>query len=474
MRRKLSLIIIFLLLMPCCLCSPSAYAAATNTALQDTICSLGKDIPSQSVLLWLYNQTNQAPNENVRNSLIRTIATGYLLNTNLDFYLKNIRPLIKDVATFDRETSIPCANCNAKGVISVPCPKCLGSGKCGNCQGSGRHVSAFSNESLPCPWCNGGGNCRACNGSGANEKICPTCKGGKGFLNTGKLISAYKQYLSLAQFEISAPNLMETIVVIEGDKSVGTGFLSTIEGKKVVLSNAHVFLGNTKVALKTMSGDMLPYKNVLLVKDRDVAAYVLSSNMVSTSLEITKDIKENMVGDPVWVLGNSEGGGVVTTLSGKILAVGPNLLEINAGFVSGNSGSPIISHGKVIGVATFVTQHKKNWINAGTRFSEVRRFGVRVDNMLWANFAEINVEKYHQELQLLGEAQHEVELVVSRIITSRSYRPSKKTIGRIRERLNKLEEVESWTHETMKNEAEVYIRVINEILQYWDDKDYLG
>jgi hypothetical protein len=86
----------------------------------------------------------------------------------------------------------------------------------------------------------------------------------------------------------------------------------------------------------------------------------------------------------VVVLGNAEGQGVINTITGKIVGIGPDRIEIDAPIVHGNSGSPIIhlKSGKVIGVATYL------WIkNYDTTTNEkmakpvVRRFGYRIDNV---------------------------------------------------------------------------------------------
>ena len=98
-----------------------------------------------------------------------------------------------------------------------------------------------------------------------------------------------------------------------------------------------------------------------------------------------KDVDANAaIGDSVVVLGNAEGGGVVNTIIGKIVGIGPNLVEIDAPFVPGNSGSPIVhlKSGKVIGVATYlVTNQYDLSTNQHLKKPVVRRFGYRVDSV---------------------------------------------------------------------------------------------
>jgi len=112
------------------------------------------------------------------------------------------------------------------------------------------------------------------------------------------------------------------------------------------------------------------------------------------------------------VLGNAEGAGVINTINGRIVGLGPNLVEVDAPFQPGNSGSPIIhlKTGKVIGVATYLTIRK---YDASTREAVrepvVRRFGYRLDSVKkwepvnWQSFyaqaAEMeNIEKLTKDL----------------------------------------------------------------------------
>ena len=90
------------------------------------------------------------------------------------------------------------------------------------------------------------------------------------------------------------------------------------------------------------------------------------------------------VGDEVVVLGNSEGAGVVKSIPGKIVGIGPNLVEVDAPFVPGNSGSPIVhlKTGKVIAIATYLLVKKFDpATHAVLKEPEVRRFGFRLDSV---------------------------------------------------------------------------------------------
>ena len=93
------------------------------------------------------------------------------------------------------------------------------------------------------------------------------------------------------------------------------------------------------------------------------------------------------VGDDVTILGNSLGSSVITEIKGKITGIGPDLIETDAKFVEGNSGSPIIQTktGKVIAIATFAMIHRATTLSKDSQFKEIRRFGYRLDT---ARFTE--------------------------------------------------------------------------------------
>jgi hypothetical protein len=103
------------------------------------------------------------------------------------------------------------------------------------------------------------------------------------------------------------------------------------------------------------------------------------------AIEIMIGVDQNAaVGDGVVVLGNAEGGGVINTIIGKIVGIGPDRVEVDAPFQPGNSGSPIIhlKSGKVIGVATYLTIKKYDSATKEVLATPVvRRFGYRLDSV---------------------------------------------------------------------------------------------
>jgi hypothetical protein len=176
--------------------------------------------------------------------------------------------------------------------------------------------------------------------------------------------------------------LSKFIVIVEGDRSVGTGFLAQYEGKIYLFTNLHVLDGNKSIKCKTMDGKELLLGGLLASTEYDLAAIELPQEKQGLELQQHVDTTVTL-GDEVFVFGNSFGGGVATDLTGKVLAVGPQVLETDVKFVSGNSGSPIISKQshKVLGIATQSRINKANDFGKDSKFNNVeRRFAYRTDN----------------------------------------------------------------------------------------------
>jgi hypothetical protein len=194
---------------------------------------------------------------------------------------------------------------------------------------------------------------------------------------------------------------------VKGDTGAGSGFFCNIAGKVVCLTNAHVLSGNTQLTFMRPGGGTVAVKpdQFSVAADRDLASFEPKS--AEKGLELHDGGADLTIGDSVVCLGNSMGDDVVTEITGRVVGIGPEKIEVDCKFVSGNSGSPVIhvKSGKVIGVATSATIEGKTWVNAQTRFSEVRRWTTRIDGTPWVkvNWADFSkeaafIEKYSTAL----------------------------------------------------------------------------
>ncbi len=193
---------------------------------------------------------------------------------------------------------------------------------------------------------------------------------------------------------------LKALVIIEGDDSRGSGFVAKINEQFYIVTNEHVLSGNKKFTVTGLDGTKYPTTGTLLgAVGRDVAILRIPPDLAKNFLEIDADtLTDAKVGDAVTVPGNAEGAGVATQISGKVLGIGPDLVETDAKMVPGNSGSPIIHRGteKVIGIATYALRYKLDDLGKAANMAEIRWFGVRLDNidlkqwevMDWSQFSD--------------------------------------------------------------------------------------
>jgi hypothetical protein len=173
-----------------------------------------------------------------------------------------------------------------------------------------------------------------------------------------------------------------SLVFVTGE-GAGSGFIADLGGKNFLLTNAHVAAGVRGATFKTLEGAPVNVGTPAVAVGHDI--FTMQAPAAGTPFEVMRDVGNNTaIGDDVVVLGNAEGGGVINTIMGHIVGVGPNLVEVDAPFQPGNSGSPIVhlKSKKVIGVATYLTIRK---YDPATKepFKEpvIRRFGYRIDSV---------------------------------------------------------------------------------------------
>jgi hypothetical protein len=180
------------------------------------------------------------------------------------------------------------------------------------------------------------------------------------------------------------PKAMQSMVIVEGDKGRGSAFVVAMNGKVYLVTNSHVIRGNQNVKFKNLRNDEILTRPLEIADKVDaVRAEIV---IPSPALELVPTVEQILkIGDEILVAGNSEGEGVVREIPGKVVGIGPDRVEVDAPFVPGNSGSPILlkSTGQVIGVATYINipPSFRGAPVSSTRLNEVRRFGYRLDTV---------------------------------------------------------------------------------------------
>jgi hypothetical protein len=150
----------------------------------------------------------------------------------------------------------------------------------------------------------------------------------------------------------------DALVVIEGKDGSGSGFTCRADGKTWLFTNIHVLAGMQQPRFTGLNGSALKLGAADAAAKHDILRIAVTEEPAQPLEAITDFARDVRLGDAILVLGNSGGGGVVTSLPGEIVGIGPDRLEVSAAFIPGNSGSPIVhvKTGKVIGVATYLTK----------------------------------------------------------------------------------------------------------------------
>ena len=177
------------------------------------------------------------------------------------------------------------------------------------------------------------------------------------------------------------PRISNSVLIIQGDLSVGTGFIVSADGKKYVYTAAHVFSGNSKLSINNANGTAFKkFGNLEAAEGADLVRLEILEE-VKDFLEIAAPTYPLEINTPIAALGNGGGNGVISVEQGKILGTSGDSLEVDAAIIQGNSGGPVVEQatGKAVGLVTHLTSGRKDLWSEGTRQSEVRRFACRLN-----------------------------------------------------------------------------------------------
>lgn len=198
--------------------------------------------------------------------------------------------------------------------------------------------------------------------------------------------------------------LAALVEVRDGSQSIGSGFVADWNEKTFIFTNMHVLSGNRHPKFVLSDGRQIQPKNVFGAVGHDVAILEIDSPGVGLELADSSEL-HSWYERNVLVPGNSLGGGVFRAITGKITAVGSELIEIDARFVSGNSGSPIIvfPERKVVGIATYTRTLRLTGRDRLSKFEATRWFGYRLDSI--QSWQILDGRTFLMEAELLAEGE---------------------------------------------------------------------
>jgi hypothetical protein len=194
-------------------------------------------------------------------------------------------------------------------------------------------------------------------------------------------------------------NAMDAVAIITTNVGSGTGFLAHDLGNTYLYTNQHVISDIMTVKVTDSMGDPIQLGSLEISNSQDVARFRVSKR---PALLITDNVQGN---ERVVVLGNSEGAGVITVGKGTVKGVGPSEIEVDADFVPGNSGGPVVNVEKeVVGIATYVTKGDQvpDWVSKDTRYSKPRRFTIRPSRI--DDWRLVSREEYAKQVGYLNRA----------------------------------------------------------------------
>ena len=198
----------------------------------------------------------------------------------------------------------------------------------------------------------------------------------------------------------SSQTLQGALLVVTSKEGAGSGFVAKLGGHDYLITNAHVIAGASQLKMELLSGEALTPGKGRLAVGHDIATFETAS--APMSLEVSTQVGQDVsIGDEIVIYGNSQGASVVTELRGKVIGIGPYEIEVDAPFVPGNSGSPIIhlKTGKVIGIASYIRTQKADDLSKDSGIKEVRRFGYRLDTV--TQWQDLNWPAFQREAALV-------------------------------------------------------------------------
>ncbi|CAN5676822.1 hypothetical protein BH09VER1_BH09VER1_02460 [soil metagenome] len=250
---------------------------------------------------------------------------------------------------------------------------------------------------------------------------------------------------------LDSKKVQDSLLIVTSKAGSGSGFIANLGGAPTLITNAHVIAGATRLEIRQLSGAVLQPGKGRMGVGADVAAFAAPANV--SALELAADVsKEVAIGDEVVIYGNSLGQSVATEIRGKVVGIGPDVIEVDAPFVPGNSGSPIIQvkSGKVIGIASYITTEKHDKWSKDSGVAEMRRFGYRLDTI--PRWDDLNWPLFQSEAALVLGIEAFTDDYVKFMINARDHKGLVSSNPRIQRHIRDLQRDTESTRGKIQNQ----------------------
>lgn len=203
-----------------------------------------------------------------------------------------------------------------------------------------------------CPNC---GNPNLVSNKDNHDYTCPKCKARVPNVTSDEKYVNSKEKINDNNFDFQ--NVINSVVLLKADKSVGTGFVVSKEG--LVLTNSHVL--NELDYCYGLIGDDLTVFELELVYEGSKEGFDLCLLKIveteQTFIPLKIGSKEPNIGDNLFTIGNPKGLGLSLT-KGSLSRIHKNgNIQLDMTINPGNSGGPVLNEeGSVVGIVTYTLE----------------------------------------------------------------------------------------------------------------------
>ncbi len=198
----------------------------------------------------------------------------------------------------------------------------------------------------------------------------------------------------------------------------GSGFVTTVNGEQVIVTNNHVVAGSINITVTFADGNT--YAAQILGSDPNADLAVLRVDSMPSNVKSLKMISSSTlnVGDPAVAVGSPYGlsgtltSGIISAL-GRTITVGkssssaitiPEVIQTSTPINSGNSGGPLINYyGEVIGITTAAVSNSNGLGFAIPSDTIIREILFLVENGSYNKHPSLNVIGVDMSYQIAQE-----------------------------------------------------------------------